>query len=206
VKDLWKRLTGERMARLDRADLARGDPWVRLPLAPPFGAYGPGAQDEFPTYLEGPSRVSAPSPAAVASWLLSCRYAADEHLLDAHDHWLHPSTFELVRAGDCEDFALWGWRKLVEASIDATFVVGMSAAANGTPVRHAWVTFRDGSDEFVLDGVQRSLELIVRPRAILGEAYVPQVGADREGRRVAFAGLFRSEWGRRVPLQPHPSR
>jgi predicted transglutaminase-like cysteine proteinase len=33
----------------------------------------------------------------------------------------HPGAFERRRRGDCEDFALWAWRKLAEVGVDAEF-------------------------------------------------------------------------------------
>lgn len=198
-------LTGRLRPRLNPDRLARGDPWVRLPYAPPLPAFGPGARHEFPHYLQGDSRVVARSPAEVARWLLGCRYAADRELLDEHDHWQHPCTFELVRSGDCEDYALWAWRKLVEARYDAEFVVGVHHRADGYIGRHAWVVYREEGREFVLDGVLRSEAMIVRPREHAVAEYVPQVGA-AVGRRFIFAGLFRSDWGRRLELTPHDDR
>lgn len=198
-----RRLLGRRDA-LDPDALARGDPWRHLPLVPPLAAYGPGAEHEFPHYLGGPSRIRATTPHAIAEWLLGCRYAEDAVLLGDHDVWQHPGTFEVVRSGDCEDFALWAWRKLVESGRDAEFVVGMHHRADGFVGRHAWVTFRDAGDEFVLDGVQRTVAAMLRHRRLVTAEYIPQVGASLAGHRFAFAGLFRSEWGRRLVLEAPP--
>lgn len=203
MKRLWRRITRAHHTGLDPDHLAAGDPWTRLPWAPPPAAFGPGAAGDFREYLRGDSRVVRSTPEAIADWLLGCRYAEDRHLLDEHDHWLHPTTFELVRAGDCEDFALWAWRRLVDSAFDAEFVVGMAPRDDGIAVRHAWVVYREQGEEWVLDGVHRSVSAILRPRAALADRYVPQVGADAGGRRFAFAGLFRSTWGRRVRLVPH---
>lgn len=179
---------------------------MRLPYAPPLPAFGPGAQFEFGHYLEGASRVAAGSPIEVARWLLECRYAGDRELLDEPDLWQHPCTFELVRSGDCEDYALWAWRKLIDARYDADFVVGAHRRPDGFVGRHAWVVFREGRREFVLDGVQRSEAMILRLRDQASDEYVPQVGAGVGGRRFIFAGLFRTEWGRRMVLTPHDVR
>ncbi len=193
----------QRRRALDHDQLAAGDPWVRLPLVPPLQAFGPGAHDEFSTYLTGPSRITAHSPEAIAEWLLSCRYAEDRLLLDEHDHWQHPATFEVVRSGDCEDYSLWAWRKLLESGRNAEFVVGMQHRADGFVGRHAWVVFQEGTEEFVFDGVQRSVSGMILERQRVQEQYVPQVGAAAE-RRFAFAGLFRTEWGRRLNLEHAP--
>lgn len=188
------------LAHERRVALGREDPWRRLDVAPPLRAFGPGAGD-FREYLTQASRVHAPTPVAIAEWLQGCRYADDVHLHDEADHWLHPVTFELVRAGDCEDFALWAWRKCAEARMDACFVVGMRRVPDAPHGRHAWVTFRDGSREFVLDGVERSLRRAIRAVDEVRAHYEPQVGVDIEARPFAYAGLYREEWGRALRLR-----
>lgn len=191
-----------RFFRPDAGRLAARDPWERLPWSPPLAAFGPGAQAEFSTYLEGPSRIDASTPMEMAEWLLTCRYADDPTLLGEHDAWQHPATFELIRSGDCEDYSLWAWRKLVEARIEAEFVVGLQHRPDGSMGRHAWVHYVMDSREFVFDGVQPGVPSIIRPLEEVRGVYTPQVGATLE-RRFVFAGLFRSEWGRRLRLDRH---
>lgn len=194
-----------RRRRVDGDVLARGSPWIRLPLSPPLPAYGPGADCEFASYLAGDTHVEATTPVDIAHWLLACQYADDRTLLDEPDHWQHPRTFEIVRCGDCEDFSLWAWRKLVDAAFDADFVVGNRRVADGSTGRHAWVLFRDDGEEFVFDSVERSLARIIRPRHQAADEYEPQVGVDARGVRFAFAGLYRTTWGPRMTLDPHDS-
>lgn len=180
-------------------EAARADPWRPLPFEPPLRAYGPGASTEFANYLAGTSHVRAGSPGEVAAWLGACRYASDPELYGERDAWLHPMTFELVRSGDCEDFALWGWRKLVELGLDAHFVVGLRRRPGHQPQRHAWVVVQAPGDAFILDGVEADEALRPLMRARLD--YEPQVGVTPVAARYAFAGLFLSEWGRRLSLR-----
>ncbi len=188
-------------AHAERIATARADPWRRYDLEPPLRAYGPGATEDFACYLDRDSHVTAETPLAMARWLLDCRYAEDAQLFDDSDHWLHPVTFELVKSGDCEDFSLWAWRKLIEGAYDADFVVGVRHRADGSRGRHAWVLFRHEHREFVFDGVERTVERIIRPVDDVRTQYEPQVGATRGGRRFVFAGLYREEWGRRLRLK-----
>lgn len=188
------------LAHAERVAAAAHDPWRRFELEPPLRAFGPGAED-FREYLARDSRVEAPTPLAVADWLLGCRYAEDVHLLDAHDQWLHPATFELVRSGDCEDFALWAWRKLVDAGHDAAFVVGVRAIPGTPRGRHAWVTYVDHGEPFLLDAVERTLTRMIRPVHDVRELYEPQVGVGRDCRRHIYAGLYRESWGRQLRLR-----
>lgn len=188
------------LAHAERVAIAERDPWRRFDLEPPLRAFGPGAGD-FREYLAGTCRVRRASPAEVAEWLLECRYAEDAHLLDESDHWLHPATFELMRSGDCEDFALWAWRQLLEARYEASFVVGVRRLPSAIVGRHAWVTFREGGEEFLLDGVERSIGRMIRPLEDVRAQYEPQVGAGAAGRRFVFAGLYREAWGRQLRLR-----
>jgi len=177
---------------------ARRDPWRRLDLEPPLRAYGPGAMVEFHEYLRRESRVTVDTPEQAAEWLLTCRYASDQELLAEADEWLHPSTLELVRCGDCEDFALWGWRKLVELGLDANFVVGVREDHEGRALRHAWVTYRQDGAEWMFEAVERSISRMFQPLDVVRELYVPQVGVARDASRHAYAGLFAAEWGRKI--------
>lgn len=192
-----------RRSRVDVAAMARANPWTRLPLAPPLPAYGPGADREFSEYLAGRTRVHVDSPIDIATWLMTCRYSDDRTFLDEPDHWQHPRTFEIVRCGDCEDFSLWAWRKFLEASFDADFVVGNRRTPDGSTGRHAWVLYRERGEEFVFDAVERSLARIIRARAHAADDYEPQVGVNARGVRFAFAGLYRTTWGPQLNLDPH---
>src|SRR5205085_1473130 len=68
----------------------------------------------FAWYFEGQSAVTVGSVDDVCEWLLECEYVHDPELFHEPDFWQHPRTFERLRKGDCEDHALWAWRKLVE--------------------------------------------------------------------------------------------
>ena len=189
------------IAQSQRNIAAVRDPWRRYDLEPPLRAFGPGAAD-FRGYLAGSCRVACDSPKAIGDWLLGCRYADDAQLLGEADHWLHPATFELLRCGDCEDFSLWAWRQLIEARYAATFVVGMRSGPGTARGRHAWVTYLDGSVDYLFDGVERSIARMIRPCSGVQALYEPQLGVDADGARFVFAGLYREPWARQLRLRP----
>ena len=191
-----KRWIGAAINPLFRALIRRlpiDDPWERLDLQPALSAYGSGARHEFAHYLTGPSTVSAPSIEAIKDWLLGCTYEKDEVLFSESDFWQHPATFERLRAGDCEDFAIWAWRKLVELGIDADFVAGWCLKGDELDGRHAWVVFRDAGTEFLFEAVARDRDQMVRPLAEVRHLYIPQFGADRTGKRFGFSGYLLGE-------------
>jgi hypothetical protein len=168
--------------------LPAGDPWERLDVAPHLNLYGSGARRDFPQYLTGASIVAVGSLDEIQEWLLGCRYERDEVLFAEPDFWQHPATFERLRAGDCEDFALWAWRKMVELGMDADIIAGFCVENGKLDGRHAWIVFREGRTEFVFEPGAKSKDAMIRPLAEVRDNYIPEVGADRTGHRFAFSG------------------
>lgn len=178
------------MMRLAVRVLPESDPWERLHAVPALAMYGAGARHDFAEYLTGRSRVEVASIDEIQDWLLRCRYVSDELLFSEVDHWQHPTAFERRGAGDCEDFALWGWRKLVELRIAADFVTGYCIVDGALESRHAWIVFRHDGVEYLFDPVVRDRETMVRPLHEVRGAYIPQFGADSQGRRFAYGGCL----------------
>jgi hypothetical protein len=170
-----------------------GDPWERIDVMPPLLQYGSGARLAFETYLSGESTVSVTSLEDIQSWLRGCEYQSDEILFNEPDFWQHPSTFERLRAGDCEDFAIWAWRKLVELNFDANLVVGFSALNGALGGRHAWVMFKKDGIDYVFEPVRRSADRAVRPLSEVRELYVPEFGVDRHAKRYAYSGYVAAQ-------------
>lgn len=129
----------------------------------------------------------------IVDWLLGCEYASDEALFGKPDHWQHPTTFERLRRGDCEDHALWAWRKLLELGIDAEFIVGRQlyhdAEVPATKGGHAWVLFRKDGETFLLEAVATASSRIVEPLAKVAHMYRPEYGVGRNLKTFSFAGM-----------------
>lgn len=164
------------------------DPWVPVDYQPAFRLYGSGITADFTDYLDGASAVKVQSVKGITSWLLNCEYATDQELFGERDFWQHPTTFEQRRRGDCEDFALWAWRKLLELQLEAEFVVGYWLPQ--MHARHAWVTFRDGGIRYLLEPTHRDPERMLRPLEEVKHEYVPEFGAKMGGKRFAYAGYL----------------
>lgn len=160
------------------------DPWDRIEVGFALRHLGSGARYDFGWYFEGESAVPVNSLHELRSWLRGCRYVRDEHLFHERDYWQHPRTFEQLRRGDCEDFALWAWRKLVELGHDADFVVG---SCTGEPPghRHAWVIYREGGVEYLMEPGNW-----VRPLREVRAEYRPFFGVGPDRRRFTFAGYL----------------
>ena len=143
---------------LNRIDL--GDPWAESNLAIPPRRFGSGSRNAFHWYFEGDSQVTVASVEEVFAWLRLCEYESDPSLFNERDFWQHPRTFEKLRRGDCEDHAIWAWRKLSELGVEARLVVGRYA---GSRSAHAWVLFYQGDGVIVFDAVVKEETRALRP-------------------------------------------
>src|SRR5262245_49580878 len=156
----------------------------------PKTAFGPGSRQDFSLYFEGESCVPVRSIDDIVAWLLECEYVSDIDLFDKRDHWQHPSVFEQLRRGDCEDFALWAWRKLVEIGLEAEFQVGrvVCGATADVDRQHAWVVYRIEGTEYLFEPAARERTEMIRPLIEAMDRYVPHFAVNREFGTSAFAG------------------
>jgi hypothetical protein len=164
------------------------DPWERLPYEAPLVMFGDGARHGFEWVFEGVSAVDVNCVDDIFEWLRDCRYETDASLFHEPDFWQHPRTFEQFKRGDCEDFALWAWRKLVELGLDASLIIGRRIPPGAENSRHAWIQFRDGETEFLFEPVLRDRDRALRPLGDVRAEYIPELGVGRDRRRFLFAG------------------
>ena len=109
------------------------DPWTWTRHPVPLWMFGPGCVKDFAWYLEGESRVAVADLDGLCRWLAGCAYVSDESLFRTDDYWQHPATFEQIRKGDCDDHALWAWRKLAALGYESEFMVGERRWPGETP-------------------------------------------------------------------------
>jgi hypothetical protein len=193
------------------------DPWRRLPYEAPLAVFGDGARHGFDWVFDGETAVAVSTMDDIVRWLAECRYESDASLFLESDYWQHPHTFEQLRRGDCEDFALWAWRKLIEIGIDADLVIGRRVPPGAENSRHAWILYRDGGEEFLFEPVLCERGEAVRRVSAVRSEYIPEFGVGADRRRFMFAGYAyflqnrhlgraRSESGSLVmPREPVPS-
>lgn len=169
------------------------DPWERFAQRLPLRLYGSGSRRDFGWYLEGDSHVPVGSIDDIQDWLLGCEYADDKDLFHESDFWQHPQTFEHLRRGDCEDHALWAWRKLVELGIDAELVSGQQLASSGISdgnSGHVWVVFRRGDETMVFETVAKSKDRMLKPLHAARAEYRPEVGVNGARKQFAYHGYL----------------
>jgi hypothetical protein len=158
----------------------------------PPAAFGPGSHTQFPSYFEGESRVRVTSIDEIVEWLRTCEYVSDADQFHQADVWQQPCAFERRQRGDCEDFALWTWRKLAEINVDAEFFVGRVVCGSRTTARrqHAWVVYRDRGTEVLFEPAAQDRDEMLRPLDAVRDLYVPHFAVDRRFVTSAFVGCL----------------
>lgn len=167
-------------------------PWERLTISVPAKAFGTGSEQPFTAYFQGASSVRVESIDDIVAWLRTCEYAADIDLFQTRDHWQHPGIFEQRRRGDCEDFALWAWRKLTEIGVDAEFYVGrvMCEDRPENHYQHAWVVYHMGGSAFLFEPAAQTQAAMICPLEDARAAYIPHFAVNHRFETSAFAGCI----------------
>src|SRR6266550_8315390 len=185
---LWRFLSP--LIRLAEPFRIPDSPWERVRMQVPAGAFGPGSRCPFARYFEGESSVRIGSIDEILDWLRDCEYMTDRDLFNERDLWQHPATFERLRRGDCEDFALWAWRKLAEIGIDAEFCVGRVICDDRPEIdrQHAWVVYRVNGTAFLFEPAASTPSRMIRPLADAMGEYVPYFAVNHRFETNAFVG------------------
>lgn len=171
------------MERLAEFFAGSEDPWARLHLECAPLAFGAGSTRSFSDYFRGVSRVPASSLRDVCDWLLGCECLTDEALFLQEDFWQHPLTFEQLRKGDCEDHALWAWRKLGEIGIAARLTAGRWRG-----VAHAWILLEQPDGERLFETTSKTLPMVRSLDQMTRAEYCPALSVDHRFRTYVHAG------------------
>jgi hypothetical protein len=169
------------------------DPWEQWSQRIPHWAYSrSGSLHEFGWYFEAESAVRVTSIDEICAWLLDCEFVSDQELFGRLDHWQHPCDFEKLRKGDCDDHALWAWRKLIELGYNAELVVGRRLEANGQWEGHAWVHYVINDEQMVLEAAEKNPSRMLRPIAEAKSLLRPHFAVRGDLRQTAFEGFMHS--------------
>ena len=120
-------------------------------------------------YLSQPLSNRFDTIEALRRFLLTCKYVSDEEQFDKSEYWVPPEEFEKRKKGDCEDFALYAWRQLIEMGIPSRFVAGESGRY-GTG--HAWVTMELKGRYFIVEPLACAYKKLPRLSMI---RYMPEI-------------------------------
>jgi hypothetical protein len=179
------------------------DAWAPTTSLVPLTAIAPGATRPFRWFLEGETAVHPRSVEEVCDWLAGLSYAHDEALFHDPDFWQHPKTLEHLRKGDCEDLALWAWRKLLELGVDAEFFIGHPLYNPDWRSRHAWVVFGNGAELTILEPTWTRAEML-RPFAAHKHEYWPYFKVGRDCKPWACEGYWYYMRAVDGPVAPTP--
>src|SRR5258708_3269033 len=94
----------------------------------------------MPAYVTQPLTVQCRGFDEIRRFLAGCKYVSDKDQFGMEDYWQPPEEFERNKRGDCEDFALWTWRQLINMGYNARYVLG---TYDGPGTTHAWVVYED---------------------------------------------------------------
>ena len=150
----------------------------------PHRHYATGSERPLADYLEGESSVQVHNIDELISWLFTCKYGRDPEHYGHPDHWQLPGEFEQSKLGDCEDHAIWAWRKLVEMGIDAEFVVGRMNPTSDNNGAHAWVIYTQNGKKYLLESTSKNRKPIIKLLVHTLDSYFPHYSVN--GRFAAF--------------------
>jgi len=142
-----------------------------------------GPRPTFPLgrYVSQPLAVHCHSIEEVRKFLMGCKSVSDKELFDKDDYWQAPEDFEKRKQGDCDDFAFWTWRQLMELGYSARVVFGQTGRYGSG---HAWVQFIQDGKCFVVEP-QRSCFGDTFPR-LSTLSYQPRFSVAWDGENITY--------------------
>jgi len=136
----------------------------------------------FGRYVSQPLSVHCKNLEELRSFLAKCRQVSDQEQFGKRDYWQPPDEFEKTRKGDCDCFALWTWRQLLEMGLSsARFVAGRVGRFS---TGHAWVTFMQNNKVFILEPTLAVVGKTLPRLSVL--SYVPRFSVGWDQGRLSF--------------------
>jgi hypothetical protein len=142
-----------------------------------------GPHPTFPMgrYVSHSLSVKCKTIDEVRQFLRGCEYVSDKELFDKEEYWQPPEEFEQRKKGDCEDFALWTWRQLLQLEYDARFVGG-SCGRYGAG--HAWAEYFQDGKCFLVEPLFRKIGGTMPRLSTL--SYQPRVSVSWDGKTLRY--------------------
>jgi Transglutaminase-like superfamily len=162
-----------------------------------------GPHPTFPMgrYVSQPLTVQCKTMGDIRGFLTGCKYVSDEDLFGKRDYWQPPDEFEKRRKGDCEDFAFWTWRQLLNMGYDARFVGGRCGRYGDG---HAWTEYFQDGKCFLLDPLYFRVGYTMPRLSTL--RYEPRISVSWDGKTLRYFAhkkpASRVEWSTLTLLIP----
>ena len=125
----------------------------------------------------------------IRDFLRECRYVSDEDQFGCKDYWMPPDEFEEKKKGDCEDFALWTWRQLMDLGYSCRFVVGYAGKYGEG---HAWLTAEKGNKRYIIEPL--ASEIAKKLPRLSFVRYIPEVSVEWDGKKIHYYQHKAKEW------------
>ncbi len=161
-----------------------------------------GLQPTFPMgrYVSQSLTVKCSTIDDLRQFLRTCEYVSDKELFDKDEYWQPPEEFEKRKKGDCEDFALWTWRQLLDMGYDARFVCGPHGRYG---IGHAWVEYFQDGKCFLLEPLFRKIgDTMPRLKTL---RYRPKLSVSWDGKTLKYFAHKKQgalDWHIVAPLIP----
>lgn len=131
-------------------------------------------RDAVKKSLENGTDIQVNKLSDISAFLSTCEYKSDQELFGVKDYWQTPIEFESLRSGDCEDFALWTWSKLIKLGKDARMTLGSNGYSG-----HAWVTIFHNHEPFIYETTLKLKEGKIPIVSVLKfDLYKPSISID----------------------------
>jgi hypothetical protein len=155
-----------------------------------------GVHSTFPMgrYVSRPVGVQCKTIDDIRSFLSSCQYVSDQELFGKRDYWQPPEDFEKRRKGDCEDFALWTWRQLLNIGYDTRFIGGRASRYGDG---HAWVEYFQDGRCFLLEPLRWRIGCTMPRLSTL--RYEPRISVSWDGKTLRYFSHRKPKSGVRWP-------
>jgi hypothetical protein len=142
-----------------------------------------GPRPTFPMgrYVSQPLTVKCANISELRAFLLGCKVVSDQEQFDQRDYWQPPEEFEETRQGDCDCFALWTWRQLLEIGYDARVVFGQCGRYGEG---HAWIEYFTDGSWFLLEPQARQLGQVLPKLSTL--RYHPKFSVAWDGEKLSY--------------------
>jgi hypothetical protein len=169
------------------------DAWELIPDVPVrLSAFGLGSVRPFEYYFEGTFVTPISTVDDLCTWLRECVYESDLDQFGEADVWQHPVDFERSRRGDCDDHALWAWRRLIELGYDAQLFAGLAACSESQWEFHIWVVAElTPGRPLIVETSAKGPRPMLLPLNASRSQYRPFCSVDRQFHRYCYGGLLR---------------
>lgn len=131
-------------------------------------------------YLSKPLAKKFDDIDGLRKFLFECKYVSDPEQFGEIDYWLPPEEFEKSKKGDCEDYALYAWRQLMEMGIKSRFVVGEAGRYDSG---HAWLTIQMNGRNYLFEPLMCAFKKLPRLSMI---RYIPEISVEYNRGKISY--------------------